>query len=529
MIRGWCPSLFEPMASGDGLLVRVKPRAGGMDAPTLRGVAEAAARFGNGMVNLTGRANLQMRGLSERTLPEFTAGLLALGAADADPAAERRRNLVTSPLAGDDPEVAAATLGVARALEAGLAGSPGSGSGDPDAARASRGAGVEPVSLDGLPGKFGFVVDGGGGCDLGSVRGDVVVRCAGATCTVRIDGGGEGVAVGSGQAAALALSLARAFLALAGGRAGERRRGGDAAHMSRMRDLVAARGEAAVFAAAGLPASSDAVAARGREAAPDARWIATQAAREPGDAAPDPGRLVGAIRHAGTGRGAFAAAPAFGQTDAAALHALAGLAERFGDGRVRLSPWRTLLVGGVAARDLGLLGEACGALGLIVAAGDPRLAVVTCPGRPRCASGEAATPEDAPALAALLAGRRPGGVVHLSGCAKGCAHPGRTALVLVGEPGGYGVARNGRASDTAERHLATVEAAWTWAAGAAEAGAAGAWIEEPWEEEDGMAGGTAVRGGGGGAAIAAQDVPPCPAAGNAAPRAPSAAPAGGAP
>jgi len=475
VIRGWCPSLFEPMASGDGMLVRVKPRAGGMDADTLRGVAAAAARYGNGVVNLTGRANLQVRGLSERTLEGFAAAVLALGAADADPAAERRRNVVVSPLAGDDPAVAAATLAVARALEAMVL----------EAMMLEAGlAAPGPASLDGLPGKFGFVVDGGGVAGLGPVRGDVVVRVAGTVCTVRVDGGGAGMVVEPGQAAEAALALARAFLALGGGRSGEG--ACDAGGVSRMRDLVAARGEAAVFAAAALPAGSgpdsvappDAAAGPGRSGARHAQGLEHA------------GQQVGAIRYAGTDRGAFAAAPAFGQMDAAALHALAGLAERFGDARVRLSPWRTLLVGGVAARDLAALGGACDALGLIVAAGDPRLAVATCPGRPRCASGEAATLQDAPVLAALLDGRRPGPVVHLSGCAKGCAHPGAAALVLVGEAGGYGVVRHGRACDPPERRLASVEAALAWAEGA-------------WAEGDGTASRPDVRDAGAGAAVAA--------------------------
>ncbi len=448
MIRGWCPSLFEPMASGDGMLVRVKPRAGGMDADTLRGVAVAAARYGNGVVNLTGRANLQVRGLSERTLDGFAAAVLALGAADADPAAERRRNLVVSPLADDDPAVAAATLAVATALEAMVL----------EAGLAASGT----ASLDGLPGKFGFVVDGGGVAGLGPVRGDVVVRVAGMVCTVRVDGGGAGVVVEPGQAAEVALALARAFLVLGGG--GSSEGACDAGRVSRMRDLVAARGEAAVFAAAALPARPGLDAAMPPGAAAGGR-SALRHTRASDDATSDPGQQVGAIRYAGTDRGAFAAAPAFGQVDADALHALAGLAVRFGDARVRLSPWRTLLVGGVAARDLAALGGACEALGLIVAAGDPRLAVATCPGRPRCASGEAATLRDAPVLAALLADRRPGPVVHLSGCAKGCAHPGAAALVLVGEPGGYGVVRHGRACDPPERRLASVEAAWAWAEG----------------------------------------------------------------
>ncbi len=434
MIRGWCPSLFEPMQSGDGLLVRVKPRAGGLDADTLRGVVDASVRFGNGVLNLTGRANLQLRGLAEETLPGLAAALLALGAADADPAAERRRNLVTSPLAGDDPRLAPATLAVARALESGLAATPG-------------GPALNP--LDALPGKFGFLVDGG---DLGSLRADIALRCSPDACFLRLDGGTRALSVRPDEAAAAALSLARAFVALAP--APDASLTDDAPrHAPRMRDLVLARGEAAIFAAAGLPAPCRAEGEGSRPAPPGTL---------PGPG-PDPAPDVGPLRHPGTDRGALAAAAAFGQVDAAALHALAALAERFGDGRVRLSPWRTLLVAGVAARDLSRLADACAALGLIVAAGDPRLSITTCPGRPACRSGEADTRRDAPALAALLASPGPHAPIHLSGCAKGCAHPGPAPLTLVGEPGGYGVSRDARASDPPQNRAVTVAAAWAWA------------------------------------------------------------------
>ncbi|MGI4976333.1 MAG: precorrin-3B synthase [Janthinobacterium lividum] len=425
MIRGWCPSLFEPMRSGDGLLVRIKPRAGGLDADTLRAVADACARHGNGVANLTGRANLQLRGLADVTLPPFADAMLALGAADAHPAAERRRNLVVSPLVGDDPHLAPATLAVARALEAGLA----------DAA---------PTPLDALPGKFGFLVDGGGACGLGPVRADIALRCTPDACLVRLDGGTHALAVAPADAAAAALALARAFAALT---PDTDTPDIQPRHAPRMRDLVLALGEAAVFAAAGLPAP--------RPAPPG------PAAGQGADAPP----AVGPLRYPGTTRGALAVAPAFGQTDAAALHALAALSERFGDGRVRLSPSRTLLVAGVAAHDLPRLAAACAALGLITAPDDPRLSVTTCPGRPACRSGEADTRRDAPALAALLAARadRPFATIHLSGCAKGCAHPAPAPLTLVGEPGGYGASRNARASAPPHARHASLDAAWAWA------------------------------------------------------------------
>src|SRR6202008_1299213 len=107
------------------------------------------------------------------------------------------------------------------------------------------------------------------------------------------------------------------------------------------------------------------------------------------------------------------------------------LAERFADGALRTSPWRALIVPSVA--DTTKLAAAAAAAGFVVAPGDPRLSVIACTGAPGCASAHAPTRADA----ALVAARRPAGLVHLSGCAKGCAHPGPAAVTLVAAPDGY--------------------------------------------------------------------------------------------
>ncbi|MFN7225608.1 MAG: precorrin-3B synthase, partial [Paracoccaceae bacterium] len=59
-VRGWCPGALRPMLSGDGLVVRVRPPAGALSAAQAAGIAALAARHGNGFVELTNRANLQL-------------------------------------------------------------------------------------------------------------------------------------------------------------------------------------------------------------------------------------------------------------------------------------------------------------------------------------------------------------------------------------------------------------------------------------------------------------------------------------
>ena len=99
MIRGWCPTVYAPMPSGDGLLVRVKPFGGRLPAASLRALADAVAAHGNGVVELTGRGNLQVRGV--RDAPAFARAMIAAGLADPDPDREMRRNVVAVPPCDD--------------------------------------------------------------------------------------------------------------------------------------------------------------------------------------------------------------------------------------------------------------------------------------------------------------------------------------------------------------------------------------------------------------------------------------------
>ena len=63
-VRGWCPGALRPMLSGDGMLLRVRPMLGEVSAEAMRGLCDLAGRHGNGLIDLTSRANLQLRGAS---------------------------------------------------------------------------------------------------------------------------------------------------------------------------------------------------------------------------------------------------------------------------------------------------------------------------------------------------------------------------------------------------------------------------------------------------------------------------------
>jgi precorrin-3B synthase len=383
-VRGWCPSLFEPMASGDGLLARVKPPLGRLNAEAARALAAAARRFGDGQIELTSRAALQVRGLSEMSLPPFQQAVLAAGLAHRDPAVERRRNLVVSPLASS------AGLALAAELEDWIA---------------------DDRALAALPSKFGFAVETPGG--------DIAVEPDPQGWRIRLDGC-ETSSLTAEPLAAIRVITHR-FLALAAEQAEPPRR---------MAALVGRCRPEAIFTGVDLTLAE----------APNA---------------PSAKRTEGAFLAAGALEGAFALGLPFGAFPAEGLGVAAGLAERFADGELRTSPWRALVLVGVS--DEARLRAAAEAGGFLADPHDPRLSVIACAGAPGCASAHAPTRPDAAVFAAVFAAGRLPGLVHLSGCAKGCAHPGPAALTLVAAADGYGLVRNGRAGDPPERRGLTLQ------------------------------------------------------------------------
>jgi precorrin-3B synthase len=141
---------------------------------------------------------------------------------------------------------------------------------------------------------------------------------------------------------------------------------------------------------------------------------------------------------------------------------------------LRLAPARTLFVVGLASPERAdSLQHAARRLGFIVDASDPRRFIAACPGAPYCASAALSTRELAPGIATAAAALLDGSfTLHLSGCPKGCAHPGRAALTVAGHGATAGLLINGAAHDPAaceitQQQLPSVLARLAAAVGAA--------------------------------------------------------------
>jgi precorrin-3B synthase len=389
--RGWCPSLARPMPTGDGLLARIHPPLGRLTPAQMRAVAAGARAHGNGHIDVTARGNLQIRGVSEASAPRLACALAEAGLGDTRDDGGPQRLTLTAPLAGLDPSETIDVPALARAVEA--------------AGRA----------VPGLPPKTLVAIDGGGAHGLGAVEADFVLFAEGPG-QVAFGLAGESGLLRCGtlpeRRAAGALGLALAAFAEIGGR--------------RIRDLDA-RQRAVVAAVAGFFPF------------------------EPTLLKPAPEPAAPGLVALGEETSAVLVQAPFGRCTADRLERVAALAGADG---VRLSAERGFAFVASAGRTAALQADLAEA-GFIVAPGDPRRSVAACPGAPACRSGTTPVPDHAARLAQALAPLAELGLTaHVSGCAKGCAHPGPADLTLVGRDGAYDVVLAGPPSAEPATRLA---------------------------------------------------------------------------
>ena len=83
--KGWCPGALRPMETGDGLLARVRASGGRLTPGQAAAIADAALTCGNGAIALSARGNLQIRGVSEESLPDLHARLGFVGLINSTP------------------------------------------------------------------------------------------------------------------------------------------------------------------------------------------------------------------------------------------------------------------------------------------------------------------------------------------------------------------------------------------------------------------------------------------------------------
>jgi len=387
--RGICPGLSRPMATGDGLLVRLTPTGTTMPCEAFVTLCTAARNCGNGVIEITSRGSIQIRGLTEDSVKRFAAAVAGIDVAFCE-----GPPVLSDPLAGLDTQEAVDAGAIAADLRRAIA--------------------AAPFAADIGP-KVSIAIDGGGVLHLDAVAADVRMRAQAKSACLHVAVGGDAEtatpigAVAAEHAVEAAMRTLRVIAA-----------GGPTA---RARDIVATNG-AVAFCRVIADVRVDLPPAPLRPAADP---LGTHALRD--------------------GRLAIGVGLAFGHAHSTALEDLTRAAAELGATGLRTAPGRALLVLGVTADGAGRLANIAQRLGFIARAEDPRRQVVACAGAPICAAAEISTRALAPSLAKAATAGADALTVHLSGCSKGCACARSTPLTVVGIEGRCGVVVNGSARD----------------------------------------------------------------------------------
>ncbi|MEV8226286.1 precorrin-3B synthase [Streptomyces sp. NPDC079167] len=372
-----CPGALRLHRADDGALARIRIPGGVLTPHQAAVLGQAAERLGDGELHLTSRGNVQLRGLAPDCGAELALLLSRAGLLPSE-RHERVRNVIASPLSGLDGLGALDVRPWLTGLDRLLCGN--------DRATA-------------LSGRFLFALDDGRG-DVDALGADLTLRAHDdGSALLRVGAGDTVLRVPSADGPRAALTAAEAFL--------------DSARTSgawRIKDLPDAT-------AAALPAEVV------RRLGAACVTVTPGALPRPLEALPPaPGRVPGGGREA-----ALSVGVPLGRLDLTQWRLLTG------GGGLRLTPWRGIVVTGVAAPGAdGLLSELSGA-GLITGPGSPWTGVGACIGRPGCAKSLADVRADAGA-AVGAPGRLP---VYWSGCERRCGHPRGEWIDVVATPGGH--------------------------------------------------------------------------------------------
>jgi precorrin-3B synthase len=393
--RGLCPGILDPMPTGDGLLARLVP-SGPLSINSVVALCEASKAHGNGIVEVTQRGSLQFRGLCLTSAPSFARTVIALGVgADGGPP------ILGSPLMGLDSHESLDLRSLVVALRALL---------------------TSQSSPPFIGPKVSVLIDGGGVLHLDAVPGDVRLRAA---------------------------ANSRLHMSMAGTAA-------TSTHLGWVPPEHAAK--AIVQLLTRIADRGPDARARDFTNPPDLQVLRASLSNVLSDGSPPsprpPAEPIG-LHPLNTGRLALGIALPFGHVEASVLQGFAQRAQACGATSIQTAPSRSLLVIGLEAAAVGDLAVAAAAAGFLVRPDDPRRFVVACAGAPACDSAKLCTRQLAPAVAEAARPLLDGSLlIHVSGCTKGCAHPGAAALTFVGP---NHLIIQGRAGDTPHGTTSTTD------------------------------------------------------------------------
>lgn len=409
----FCPGILHAVPAKDGLLVRIRIPGGLIVAHQLHTIADLALEFADGTMEITSRANLQLRGIQAQHLARI-AERIALAGLLPSPLHDRVRNIATSPFAGLEPEETIDTRPLVRALDQQL---------------------MAGEVFAQLHPKFSFGVYGGSrrySQESDDLSLEALVLNGTPLLQLSIGGVPSGFAVAYDRAVDCLLEVARMCIGIAK----------DAA--------VPARAKAILALLNALKRITDSVSDL-LAPCPFTAEASSFIEALPGTCpAVQPGR-VNIIPSVPLGRLTVEQGRHLAHT---ATQANADL---------RLAPWRGVLLGSVPAETAGSIVNELRSLGLSCDGHDGFQGIAACAGITGCDAALADVRGDAASLAQRIAGRTTaaGWTVNLSGCDKQCGRRHGAAAELIAGTSGYTLRMKGQTAASGCSPLFALDAVTT--------------------------------------------------------------------
>ncbi len=391
-----CPSVYRIVQSLDGGICRIKLPLGRLNATKARALARLATAHGSPEIEITNRANLQIRGLREGVNDALIAGLIEADIAPKSSGVDDVRNVMVSPVLGLDPAAIADVSALADRVLSRL---------------------ENETRYHALSPKFSIQIDGGESIAMIAHPNDVWLSAVDETrFAIGLSGTPGEHALGivaASEAEAVLFAIVDAFI----DRIDNLNSRGE--KISRLRHLLADESPAAF--AKRLT----------RTIAPIGDWQREKPMRC---------GHIGAWQQADN-RFVLGSVPPLGRITQEMMLGLADLAAKVSGDEIRLTPWQSVMLPNIAEDELEDVVLTLEELGFFTRPERTLATTLTCAGSSGCRSGLADTKKDALTLAeALDASRHLVFGVHLTGCAKSCAAPRPAPYTLLGvRPGHYDV------------------------------------------------------------------------------------------
>ncbi|MEG5066964.1 precorrin-3B synthase [Microcoleus sp. B3-A4] len=400
-----CPGLFYGSQARDGVLSRMRIPGGILNAQQCWTIADLADQYSTGCLQVTNRANLQIREVNSEIAPEVWNRLQELGIASRRVEVDPIRNIMASPTAGIDRQQLLDTRPLVKAWDDYL---------------------QTHSELSELSPKFSIGLDGGESVSIQALRNDILLAACGRSTQSGIVfrlhlNGDTGILIQESQCISVLGALASTYLEYT------KNRPRIDGKKPRLRHLLADWGAESYlervqqnlpfswqFPSCTFPKNSQN--ASSEKSLPHHRHLGIHPQRQ-------------------SGFSYMGIALPLGRLESKQLRNLANLAQKLASGTLRLTPWQNLLISDIPNSQLFEVKQQVADLGLHSSVTRLDSCLVACAGSSGCASAATDTQSHALAMVRDLAQKLTIDLpinIHFSGCQKSCAQHQPIDITLVG-------------------------------------------------------------------------------------------------